>query len=170
MRTVYLLRHGKASREEPLLADHERPLMPIGICRTKAAARWLKAHATPPGLIVASHAVRAFSTAGIVAETLGYPVEKIRVEPGIYHRSDDWLEDFLAGLDDGVDTVLIAGHNPVLTQLVNRWTRPGIEVLETSSPAGFAWDCDSWTQLPLTTPRLLFHIRAKSLPNNEKEA
>ena len=170
MRTVYLLRHGKASRDEPLLSDEERPLTPVGIRRTGAAARWLKAHAAPPGLIVSSQAVRAFSTAVIVAETFGLPPEEIRVEPGIYHRTDEWLEDFLAGLDDGVDTVLIAGHNPVLTQLFNRWSRPGVEALETSSPAGFAFDCDSWTQLPLTTPGLLFHIRAKSLPNDEKEA
>jgi phosphohistidine phosphatase len=45
MRTLYLLRHAKSSRDDPTLADHDRPLAKRGIKATPVIG---PSHATDP--------------------------------------------------------------------------------------------------------------------------
>ncbi len=58
MKTLLLLRHAKASRDDPELADHDRPLKPRGKEDAKRLGRQLREAGLVPTLIVSSTALR----------------------------------------------------------------------------------------------------------------
>ena len=70
MKTLYILRHGKSSWEQPEENDFNRPLLPKGQRRTQRISVHIKEHNLPVDLIISSPAVRAFETAKIVAQEI----------------------------------------------------------------------------------------------------
>ncbi len=73
MKTLLLLRHAKSSRDDPDLADHERPLNERGKRAAKEAGRFLRDEDLVPDLIVSSTALRARKTAQKAAKQCDYP-------------------------------------------------------------------------------------------------
>jgi phosphohistidine phosphatase len=70
-KTLLMIRHGKSSWDAPGLSDHERPLLKLGIERTKRMAHFLSEKRVVPDLIISSHAVRAFETAKVAGKRAG---------------------------------------------------------------------------------------------------
>jgi len=62
MKSVYIVRHAKSSWEDITLSDHDRPLLPVGINRTRKIAEYLKKKKIRPDIILSSSAVRALKT------------------------------------------------------------------------------------------------------------
>ena len=115
-RTLILLRHAKSdwSGHE---ADAARPLAERGRRQAPDAGRWLAANIDSIDLAVVSPATRARSTWDLVSEELDLP-PRSRIEDRIYGASCDELLDVVRDLPDGVETVVLVGHNPGLEDLV----------------------------------------------------
>ena len=97
-----------------------------------------------PALIVSSPAVRAFTTARVVAEQLNYPREFLEKEPALYLASLDRLLDIVVAQDESINNLMLVGHNPGLTSLVN-YLSPGLtDNLPTAGVVSFSLDTDSW--------------------------
>ena len=78
-----------------------------------------------PSLIVSSPAVRAWTTAKVVAQKLNYPLEFLQREDALYLASlDNWL-DVVAAQDNGFNSIMLFGHNPGLTDFAN-YLSPGL--------------------------------------------
>jgi len=150
MKTLYLCRHAKSSWDDPGLADEERPLIPLGISKTMLVARFLKEKDIQPELMISSHAVRAYETARIIAKELGYPRLRIRVEPVVYEGSGENLLDLISGIDNRIESVMIFGHNPVITQTANFFLHPRIEEIPTSAVVGIRFDTDNWERISMS--------------------
>lgn len=78
-----------------------------------------------PSLILSSPAVRAWTTAKIVAQHLGYPIEFLQREDGLYMASLDEILDVLVAQDAEFNNLLLVGHNPGLTTFAN-YLVPGL--------------------------------------------
>jgi phosphohistidine phosphatase len=78
-----------------------------------------------PSLILSSPAVRAWTTARIVAREISYPLEFLQRESSLYLAGVDRLLDLLAAQDAGFNSVVIVGHNPGLTEFAN-YLLPGV--------------------------------------------
>jgi phosphohistidine phosphatase len=116
LKTVYLLRHGKSSWDDPLLADHERPLAPRG---RKAAGRMadrLHQAGPRPQMVLCSSAARARATLDAISRALGKAAD-VRIEDALYGASAEEILDRLRELPERVDAVLVIGHNPGLQDL-----------------------------------------------------
>ena len=116
MRTLYLLRHGKSSWDDPTLADHERPLASRGRRAATMLAEHLGANRVRPALVLCSSAVRTRETLDLVLPALGPDVE-VRVEDELYGAEAEELLDRLHRIDGEIDSVMIVGHNPGLQDL-----------------------------------------------------
>jgi phosphohistidine phosphatase len=114
------MRHAKSSWRDTELADHERPLAERGRRDAPRMGERLDARSARPGLILTSSAKRALETARIVAAALGYPHEALHVEPALYLADPGAILRVVAGQEDEVANLLLVGHNPGLTELVNR--------------------------------------------------
>jgi len=160
MKTIYIVRHGKSSWENPSLADHDRPLLSTGIKKTKRIAKFLQSKKIKPDLLLSSSAVRAYQTAEIIAKAIGYKIDKIKKEPGLYHASPDEIFSELYALPDEIVSVMIFGHNPAFTYFVNHFLSPTIENLPTSGTVSINFDCDKWNQISDSA----FHINFAVFP------
>ena len=137
MKTLYLMRHGKSSWEIPGLVDRERPLLDVGIERTERRAQELKASGVRLDAIWTSDAVRAVQTTEIVRKVFGLKTENVFVDPAIYDA--EHVNDFrriVLAIPNDFETVLLVGHNPLLTEFAQLFTRDRIDEMKTSQIVG----------------------------------
>jgi len=156
-RTLIVLRHAKAAWPEGV-PDVDRPLAPRGIAEAPIAGRWLRDNAPEINLVLRSPAARVAQTWELVSSELGY-VPAAEEVFRLYAASFSTLIDVVRGLPDAADCVLLVGHNPDLSELVEVLTGEEVE-LKTSSIAVMSasgpWSAagENWAQLVfLETPR-----------------
>ena len=115
MPTLHLVRHAKASRDNPV-DDHDRPLAPRGRRAAPAMARWMVAKDIAPELVLVSTARRCRETwAGMQPE---FPVRPaVEMEDGLYLASAAELLARLRRLPADRREVMLIGHNPGLHEL-----------------------------------------------------
>ncbi|MGI4739101.1 MAG: SixA phosphatase family protein [Janthinobacterium lividum] len=119
MKTLYLMRHAKSSWSFDELSDQERPLNDRGRDDAPRMGQALAKRHIVPDLLVSSPAVRAMSTAVLVARELKYPSANIVVEPAIYQADVEALLAVIRALPDTAAAVLLTGHNPTFTDVAN---------------------------------------------------
>ncbi len=162
-KTLILVRHAKSSWEVATLRDHERPLLPTGINRTNRVASYLMNEGVSPDLIISSHAVRAFETAKILADKLGYPHHEIQIESNIYYFDTEGLMDLTMALPDTKDVVFMVGHNPSMTQFANMFLEEKLDYLPTTGVVSVSFETEQWFQTPMAARRLNFYVSPKML-------
>jgi phosphohistidine phosphatase len=163
MKTLYLVRHAKSSWERAGLTDEERPLLPGGIEKTKKIVGFLVGKGIKPDLIISSHAVRAYETAKILAKGIGFPPEKIMIERGVYEGPYDRILDVIYGTAGNINSLMIVGHNPTITGIVNLFLHPGIEDMRTSAVASITFDTEKWEEIPSKEAKMEFFIYPRML-------
>jgi len=144
MKTLTLVRHAKSSWKDRTLSDRERPLNNRGDRDAPVMAKRISDAGIRPSLIVSSPAVRAWTTARIVATELGYPLELLQREDDLYLVSlDGWL-DVVAAQDNGINNLMLFGHNPGLTDFAN-YLSPGLtNNVPTAGVVSVTIDRDDW--------------------------
>ena len=162
-KTLYIVRHGKSSWDDPFLSDHERPLAPKGINKTLKVAGFLKNNISCPDLFLSSTAVRAKETAGILAKELGYPEEKIKYSTNLYHAGEEAIFSELYALPDEVNSVMIFGHNPGFTYFVNKFLDPTIDNLPTSGTVSVTFNTGRWDEIDTAGFHVNFVVFPKML-------
>jgi phosphohistidine phosphatase len=156
MKTLYLVRHAKSSWKYPNLDDFERPLNKRGRKSAPFMGTILNKLKVLPDLILSSPANRAAMTARIIADKIGYPLEKIHYSESIYEFSANALIDVIRQLDDVVNKVMLVGHNPALTDLANYFGDKPISNIPTSGVFCADLDIPSWAKTSDHCGKLIF--------------
>ena len=144
MKQLYLLRHGKSSWDQPRLDDFERPLNKRGHRDAPVMGKVMAGLKLMPDLIITSPAVRAAFNARIVAAEIGFPESKLQYDNRVYEASVNMLLKILCAVDQHVNTLLLVGHNPGLTDLVDYLSDKKIENLQTTGLYGMELGVDNW--------------------------
>ena len=144
MKTLYLLRHAKSSWSFDELSDQQRPLNDRGRDDAPRMGQALAKRDIELDLLVSSPAVRALSTAALVARELNYPHDKIRVEGSIYGADVDGLLTVIHSLSDAAGSVLLVGHNPTITDTVNALSPSSINEMPTAGVVCLKFACEQW--------------------------
>ncbi|HSG88539.1 MAG TPA: histidine phosphatase family protein [Pseudomonadales bacterium] len=117
-RTLMLLRHGKSSWKDDTVDDFDRPLAGRGKRDGATFGRRLARRLPAPDLVLCSTARRARDTLAFLIPELVDPAV-VHYEDGLYLASADALLARLRALTGDPQRVLLVGHNPGLTDLVN---------------------------------------------------
>jgi phosphohistidine phosphatase len=144
MKLLTLVRHAKSSWKDPVLPDFERPLNKRGLRDAPAMGERMAGFAPGPDWIVSSPARRARETAEIIADRIGYPRGKIAFDPRIYESSARGLIELIRGFDDARRHVMLFGHNPALTELVEILTGRPFENVPTCGVVRVRFGIESW--------------------------
>jgi phosphohistidine phosphatase len=115
---LLLVRHAKSSWSDPYLDDHDRPLNERGLRNAPEMGKRLQEWSIRPDVWISSTALRAITTAEIMAEEIGFPPDQIQRSKDLYHASATELQEFIAELDDRIGCAILFGHNPGMTSLV----------------------------------------------------
>jgi phosphohistidine phosphatase len=145
MKTLLLLRHAKASRNDADLPDHDSPLKNRGKEDAKRLGRRLHDAGLVPTLIISSTALRARKTASKVAKQIDY-TRAIELSGRLYLSSPDDHYEVIRSLPDAEDRVMLVGHNPGISQLLNQLTRAETE-LATCELAQLELAIERWADL-----------------------
>lgn len=150
MKKLILIRHGKSGWDNPLLSDHDRPLAERGIVDVPQMARRLQVRGIIPDLIMSSSALRAADTARLTAAILGYAEADIVFEKSLYHASPEELLDVIRRQSEAVQTLVLVGHNPGLTELIQE-LGCRLDNLPTSGQFAFTLPGSKWNELSKQT-------------------
>lgn len=154
MKTLYLVRHAKSDWGDPLLDDHERPLNERGLRDAPAMGHRLAERGVQPDRIVTSTAVRARSTARLLARVLGIGDDHVVELDTLYAASGRGILNVAAELDDELGVAMLVGHNPGMSDAVGELTGEWVE-LPTCAVVECRVDVDSWAELVEGTGELL---------------
>ena len=151
MKTLFLIRHAKSSRDDPALRDKKRPLNDRGIRDAPRMGERLAKRDVKPDLILSSPTVRALATAEIIARKLDYKIKNIVIDERLYASTPDDLLKVIHELSDKPKRVMLFGHNPELAELAQRLSSK-ITDMPTCAVAEFAFDTRSWSNVGKQAP------------------
>lgn len=147
VRTLFLVRHAKSSRDEPRLADRDRPLNKRGKRDAPEMARRLARRRERPALIVTSPAVRTLATASVIADALDVDVAHVIALESLYDASVDALVQVICGLEDRYACAMVVGHNPGITDAANLLANASIENVPTCGVVIVRFVARSWDDI-----------------------
>ncbi|MVF24928.1 histidine phosphatase family protein [Methylocaldum sp. BRCS4] len=164
MKCLIAIRHAKSDRDQPFLADIDRPLNNRGKRDASVMGDVLKFRGQEPDLIVTSPAKRALETAELIAEAVGYDSRAIAVRDSIYLQGTPALLELIRSLEDIHNRVYLIGHNPDLSELVTRLTGESLGTLPTCGIAAIEFPVDAWAYVMHGSGRLVFFDSPKQHP------
>ncbi|MEE4174080.1 MAG: histidine phosphatase family protein [Xanthomonadales bacterium] len=162
-RVLFLVRHAKSSWKDASLPDIERPLNKRGKRNAPLMADWLMSLGDRPELILSSPANRALTTARAMAGALQQAPEDIQVEQDLYFAGTHGMLRALERVDDRFHRVMMVGHNPVMTRLLNQLTGADVWNMPTCAIAVIGFDMESWGLVDSTAGKLLAYQTPKLL-------
>jgi phosphohistidine phosphatase len=167
MKQLFLLRHAKSSRDDPELVDHDRPLAPRGRRAVTLIAEHLGRERVTPALVLCSSARRTRETLERIAPALGEGIP-VQVERELYAASEQRLLERLRAVEDGVESVLLIGHNPGVEQLALSLAGSGAKLarVRRKYPTGALATLQfsgPWSKLRLRSAKLTNFVTPKQL-------
>ena len=160
---LLLVRHAKSSWDDPYLDDHDRPLNERGLRNAPEMGKRLQGRGILPEVWISSTALRAITTAEIIAEQIGFPQDQIQRSKDLYHASATELQEFIAGLDDAIGSAILFGHNPGMTSLVANLYGLPIDNLPTCGVVHLQFNENTWSAVSSAPPARAYF----DFPKNE---
>ena len=163
IKNLYLVRHGKAVSDSFHSSDIDRPLKEKGIQETYAMAERMLSKNQIPDLIVSSIAARALHTATIFSRVFELSSSKILIKDNLYLADLFSILDVICKTNDDINSLLLVGHNPGLTDISNFFTGGDIDNIPTSGIVGLTFDINYWPDLLNIRPTESFFDYPKNI-------
>ncbi|NNE03914.1 MAG: histidine phosphatase family protein [Eudoraea sp.] len=146
MKQLILVRHGKSSWEYEV-GDKDRPLKQRGIKDAKLVAESFKQHNISIEAIYSSPANRALHTCTIFLRELKLPEDNFNLATELYDFSGEQVMQFILGLPNHLNTVMIFGHNYAFTELANSLGDTAIENVPTTGLVHLKFTSNTWQSI-----------------------
>jgi len=156
MKTLYIIRHAKTNKS---LDDLERELLPLGIERTHKLGKYLFVNNCKADVLFSSYAKRALQTADIIAEYIDYQKDKIISKETLYFTSQEQYFDIIMEQDKSVDSIMLIGHNPEITNVARFFVPDFIAYMQTGACFCFDFETDDWTEIFTAERKVRFYVR-----------
>ena len=118
IRDLLVVRHAHSVEAEARQEDRERELSPKGYQDATRLGHHLYERQQGVDLMLVSTARRAQSTAEIIAEQMHYGDQKLHLLEELYQASVRSVLDLIHQQSESTRQLMIVGHNPTLTYLV----------------------------------------------------
>ncbi|MBL0744054.1 SixA phosphatase family protein [Chryseolinea lacunae] len=165
-RHLYLLRHAESAEKQAGQSDKERSLTPRGMREAVVIGTYLYQQNINVDAVLTSVAERAQDTARYVANAMKIDLEKITITEEIYEASSRTFFQFLSALDDKFHTILIIGHNPVISYVAEYVTQSEIGDMATGGLATIKFNISSWKEVTQGNGSLENYVSPSMLDNN----
>jgi phosphohistidine phosphatase len=115
MKTLILVRHGKAGHSHSRGGDLERPLTHRGQTDSARMAELFHEFDVRVHAVISSPALRAKTTAKCFADWVVLPVG---LDERLYDAGVPELLDVVQGVEDFQETIVLVGHNPGISEFL----------------------------------------------------
>ncbi|MBL7856443.1 MAG: histidine phosphatase family protein [Cyclobacteriaceae bacterium] len=157
-RFLYLLRHAQSADKQINQSDKGRELTPSGRKDALAMGYYLLKNNSTIDIIISSPALRAHTTAGLVADALRLDPEKIIVDDELYDASVRTFLGFVNQLDDAYHHVMCVGHNPTMSYVAEYITGAEIGDMVPAGLVEIKFPGASWKEVSEGNGNLVHYI------------
>ncbi len=120
MKRLTLVRHAKSDWSVAGQPDWDRPLNARGLKDAPDMGRRLRERKLKPDFLITSPAVRAASTANLIARELGLSADKVHQDERLYHAVPNMILTVIRELGATARHVMVIGHNPGMTEFADQ--------------------------------------------------
>lgn len=148
MKKLTLVRHAKSDWSElgkTIAHDHDRPLNARGLKNAPKMGQFFKANKFKPQHIITSTALRAKTTAELIAQELKKPPNIVENNKLYACTCETWLRT-IAALDNDLKRVMIVGHNPEISATVSHLTDAHLDMV-TCAVVTMEFDVKQWREV-----------------------
>lgn len=160
MKRLVLVRHGKSSWKHDL-PDDERPLKKRGYKDGKLITNFYEDFFKTPVNFWSSPAARAHETAKMFKEHFNVSDRDFKVVEDLYTFDAVQLLKTIKSCDDDVEHLYIFGHNPALTNVVNRLGTRQFDNVPTTGLVVIDFDVEQWKDIK--DGQTILHLFPKNL-------
>lgn len=146
MKRLIIIRHGKSSWKHNV-DDHQRPLKKRAYKDAEKVISALQVEFEKPTALWSSSATRALESAKIFRESLGIAEENFVVRKDLYTFEAASLLEIISSCNDEVDQLMIFGHNPAVTEVVNSLGDQYFDNIPTTGACVIDFNEDSWQDI-----------------------
>jgi phosphohistidine phosphatase len=147
MKKLVLIRHAKSSWDHSAIPDIYRPLNERGYRDAPAMGKLLAEAKLFPDRLVSSPAIRAYSTAMIIAQELNFPLGRIELTPRLYETTEAEYFDVISEADEKQNIQFLFGHNFTISNVLSRLVGEHVEELPTCGIAVVELSLKKWSDL-----------------------
>ena len=156
MKTLYLLRHAKSSWDDPELKDLERPLADRGIRDIPKMASRFQQRGDTVDCVVTSPALRAKTTAKMVADQIGFPPDEVASNPEFYFAGVGMFMKVVSLLDANCQSAMLVGHNPTITEFADGICYGRIDRIPTCGLLKLQFPVQDWEEIQEVLGELVY--------------
>lgn len=164
---LILVRHAKAvARDDWQGKDFDRPLSEFWQESARIIGQYLRIIGALPDMILFSPALRTAQTAEIIESRIGSTQSRacshlwwLEDAPKKAYRS---YVEVIGSQDDSIQSLLVIGHNPEISAVLDIFSRENAPVMKTGSVAILALDPGlSWSDIAENTTSLIHYSTPK---------
>ena len=115
---LLVIRHSEAEYNAPSRKDFERKLTESGMVYANKQGRKLYETEFKPDYFASSSAIRAETTARILADQMRYDQREIDFLEELYNMPLGIMLDWLGKQNEELNSIMLVGHNPLSSYLV----------------------------------------------------
>jgi len=153
MKKLFIIRHAKSSWKEENLDDFDRPLKKRGGKNASYMGEMLNEKHILPDIILSSPALRAKTTAGIIAKKVNYSKD-IVFNKNMYESNETTLHNLLTELNNNKKIAFLVAHNPGLNMLADYYVGFN-DNIPTCGIIEIEFNCKKWQEISPFNAKLI---------------
>ena len=145
MKKLIIVRHCKSSWSDLSLSDYDRPLNKRGERDGSIMSKELSKKIKYVDLLISSSSKRTKLTSNFFIDKIN--INKKEYRDDFYHSSSENIISILAKINNKIKSVIIIGHNPGFTDLVNSLTNINLFNLPTTGIVMVNVNIKNWSEI-----------------------
>lgn len=163
MKKILFVRHGKAESASWEIDDLDREITTQGSYDTTLVSNEVLCRLVPDvskTMMVVSDAKRALQSSEIYMKNWALNEKQRKVWPNLYGdlTTVDFIDYVSHNVSDEIDLLVIVGHNPTLSDLVNQMGEDLDCWMSTAGVVTLELDLDSWSKIEARTAKMQFSL------------
>ena len=145
MKSLIIVRHCKSSWADLSLSDFDRPLNKRGNIDGELMSNYLREKEKKIDKLILSTSKRTRLTSKYFTEKIHF--DSISYLDELYHASYLDIINIISKVENNFNSIMVIGHNPGLTELINQYTIMNIYNLPTTGVVKVEFKGDKWDRI-----------------------
>ena len=161
MKNLIIVRHCKSSWKDPILSDFDRPLNKRGNIDGELMSNYLREKEKKIDKLISSTSKRTRLTSKYFIEKIHF--NSISYLDELYHASYSEIIKIISKIENNFNNLMVIGHNPGLTELINHFSDMRIYNIPTSGIIKVEFKEDKWSKITENKGKIVYKKFPKEL-------
>ena len=161
MKNLIIVRHCKSSWKDPSLSDFDRPLNKRGNIDGELMSNYLRKKEKKIDKLILSTSKRTRLTSKYFIEKIHF--NSISYLDELYHASYSEIIKIISKIENNFNNIMVIGHNPGLTELINHFTDMRIYNIPTTGIIKVEFKEAKWSKITENKGKIVYKKFPKEL-------